>query len=228
MPPFWRGLYNAYMDIPGACEKASSGYFYITPVEPSWNKERVESYLSGYAKSSVSNLIVHEVFPGHFTQYLARSGRNSMVRKLHYSASNDEGWAHYSEQMMVEEGFGASDPWIRFSQLQSALLRDARFIVGISLHTNRMTYDEAVAFFAKEGHQSLTTAEKEARRGAVEPLYIVYTLGKLQVMKLREDYRREMGSRFSLKKFHDTFLTKRMLPISVIRKEMLKVAGTSL
>ncbi len=111
---------------------------------------------------------------------------------------NAEGWAHYSEQMMLDEGYGSGDPKLRLGQLQDALLRDARFIAGIQMHTGKMTMEQALEFFVKEGYQVRPVAEKEAKRGTSDPTYLVYTLGKLEIMKLRDDYKASKGSKYSL------------------------------
>jgi uncharacterized protein (DUF885 family) len=147
-----------------------------------------------------------------------------------YSDSNVEGWAHYCEQMMLDEGYGepgwgAKDAreakLIRLGQLSDALLRDARFIVGIKMHTQGMTIDQAVDFFQKEGYQTRATGLVEAKRGAGDPTYLYYTLGKLMILKLRADVQQKEGSSFSLEKFHDDFLRQGGVPLPVIRRAML-------
>jgi uncharacterized protein (DUF885 family) len=143
------------------------------------------------------------------------------VRKLLGCGSNAEGWAHYGEQMMLDEGYGNGDPMLRLGQLQDALLRDARYIVGISMHTGRMSFGDAVQFFQKEGYQTATVAEVETKRGTSDPTYLVYTLGKLEIMKLRADYKQKMGAKFSLQDFHDTFLKQGFPPIKIVRESML-------
>jgi uncharacterized protein (DUF885 family) len=143
------------------------------------------------------------------------------VRKLIGCSSNAEGWAHYSEQMMLDEGYGAGDLKLRLGQLQDALLRDARFIVGIQMHTGKMTPQEAVDFFTKEGRQVRPVAEKEAKRGTSDPTYLVYTLGKLEILKLREDYKKLKGPAFSLQDFHDAFLRQGYPPVKIVRRALL-------
>ena len=129
----------------------------------------------------------------------------SRVRKLLGASSNAEGWAHYCEQMMLDEGF-SKDPKMRLGQLQDALLRDARYIVGIEMHTGKLTFDQAIDFFVKEGYQPHEVGVVETKRGTADATYLYYTLGKLQILKLREDYRKMRGSQFSLEEFHDKFL----------------------
>ena len=143
------------------------------------------------------------------------------VRKLAGCSSNAEGWAHYTEQMMLDEGYGNGDRKLRLGQLQDALLRNARFIVGIKMHTGQMTFDDAVEFFVKEGYQVRPVAEKEAKRGTSDPTYLVYTLGKLQILKLREDYKKKKGAQFSLQEFHDSFIKQGTPPIKIVRRAML-------
>ena len=152
------------------------------------------------------------------------------MRKILSSNTNVEGWAHYTEQMMLDNGYGqpgtgAKDEreskLFRLGQLQDALLRNARFIVGIQMHTGNMTYDQAVEFFQKEGYQPRETAEVEAKRGAGDPTYLYYTLGKLEIMKLRADLMEKQGAAFSLQKFHDEFLSQGFPPIKVVREALL-------
>jgi uncharacterized protein (DUF885 family) len=143
------------------------------------------------------------------------------VRKLMFSSSNAEGWAHYTEQMMLDEGYGGGDKKLRLGQLQDALLRDARYIAGIEMHTGKMTLQQATDFFVKEGYQVRPVAEKEAKRGTSDPTYLVYTLGKLEILKLREDYRKMKGAKFSLQEFHDAFLREGSPPIKITRRALL-------
>jgi uncharacterized protein (DUF885 family) len=145
----------------------------------------------------------------------------SKVRKLIGAATNDEGWAHYTEQMMLDQGYGAGDLKLRLGQLQDALLRNARYIVGIEMHTGKMSFEQGVEFFRKEGYQTHATAEVETKRGTSDPTYLVYTLGKLEILKLREDYRKLRGANFSLLDFHDKFLAQGFPPIKIIRRAML-------
>jgi len=152
------------------------------------------------------------------------------VRKLLGANTNVEGWAHYCEQMMLDAGYGqpgtgAKDAreakFLRLGQLQDALLRNARFIVGIQMHTGKMTIDEAVEFFQKEGYQSKETAVVETKRGTGDPTYLYYTLGKLEIMKLREDLKAKQGAAFSLEQFHNEFLKQGFPPIKIVRQAML-------
>jgi uncharacterized protein (DUF885 family) len=155
----------------------------------------------------------------------------SKVRKLLGCSSNAEGWAHYSEQMMLDEGYGRTAGTdvdhdtaflkLRLGQLQDALLRNARFIVGIQMHTGKMTFDEGVDFFEKEGYQSHANGVRETKRGTADPTYLYYTLGKLEILKLREDYKKKMGDKFSLEDFHTRFLQQGFPPVKSVRRVML-------
>ena len=164
---------------------------------------------------------MHEVYPGHYTQFLWIARAPTKVRKLLGCSSNAEGWAHYTEQMMLDEGYGKGDLKLRLGQLQDALLRNARFIAGIQMHTGKMTVEEAVEFFVKEGYQVRPVAEKEAKRGTSDPTYLVYTLGKLEILKLREDYKKMKGGAYTLQGFHDAFLQQGYPPVKIVRRALL-------
>jgi uncharacterized protein (DUF885 family) len=221
-PPFMRALTTASMDTPGPFEKvAKEAFFNVTLPEPSWPQKQVEEYLEDFNRGTIVSTAVHEVYPGHYTQFLWIQQAPSTVRKLLGASSNSEGWAHYCEQMLLDEGYGGGDKKLRLGQLQDALLRDARFIAGIQMHTGKMTREQAVEFFVKEGHQPRPIAEKEAKRGTSDPTYLVYTLGKLEILKLREDYRRQQGAAFRLEKFHNAFLQQGYPPIKIVRRALL-------
>jgi uncharacterized protein (DUF885 family) len=225
-PPFMRALSFASMDTPGPYEKvAKEAYFNVTLPEPEWSERRTESFLGQFNRFTMLSVAVHEVYPGHYVQFLWLPSAPSKVRKLLGCSSNAEGWAHYCEQMMLDEGYGDHDPKLRLGQLQDALLRNARYIVGISMHAGTMRLAEAVEFFKKEGYQPSAVAEIEARRGASDPTYLVYTLGKLEILKLRKDYQKKLGDKFSLREFHDTFLKQGFPPIRLIRETMLDDDG---
>jgi uncharacterized protein (DUF885 family) len=145
----------------------------------------------------------------------------SKVRKLIGCGSNVEGWAHYTEQMMLDEGYGNGDPELRAGQLLDALLRNCRYIVGIEMHTGKRTYEQSIQFFMQNAYMSRDYAERETKRGTSDPTYLVYTLGKLEILKLRSDYQRKMGSKFSLEQFHNEFIQQGGVPIKLIRHTML-------
>ncbi len=221
-PPFERALTTASMDTPGAYEtKATEAFFNVTLPDRHWKHQRVEEWMESFNRGTISSTAIHEVYPGHYVQFLWVKQAPSKTRKLLYSSSNAEGWAHYCEQMMLDEGYGDGDPRLRLGQVQDALLRDVRFIVGIEMHTGKMTLEQAREFFIKEGYQLPPVAEVEAKRGTSDPTYLVYTLGKLQIMKLREDYRKLKGDKFNLMEFHDRFIEQGGVPLKIIRKAML-------
>ena len=221
-PPFMRALSTASLDAPGPYERvAKKAFFNVTLPEPGWTKEKKEDYLEAFHRGTIVSTAVHEVYPGHYVQFLWMKSAPSKVRKLIGANTNIEGWAHYTEQMMLDEGYGNGDLKLRLGQLQDALLRNARYIVGIEMHTGRMTIDQAVEFFVKEGYQKRAIGEEEAKRGTSDPTYLYYTLGKLEILKLREDYRKLRGSQFSLLDFHDKFLAQGCPPIKIVRRALL-------
>lgn len=230
-PPFMRATTFASMDSPGAYETGShKAYFNVTvPGADESPGERAES-MAAFNIGTIVSTSVHEAYPGHYVQFLFMPQIHSRVRKMLYSDSNVEGWAHYCEQMMLDEGYGqpgwgAKDAreakLIRLGQLSDALLRDARFIVGIKMHTQGMTIDQAVDFFQKEGYQTRATGLVEAKRGAGDPTYLYYTLGKLMILKLRADVQQKEGKAFSLEKFHNQFLRQGGVPLPIVRRAML-------
>jgi uncharacterized protein (DUF885 family) len=221
-PPFMRALTTASMDTPGPFEKvAKEAYFNVTLPEKTWSAKQSEEYLEGFNRGTITSTAIHEVYPGHYVQFLWIARAPSKVRKLLGCSSNAEGWAHYTEQIMLDEGYGKGDLKLRLGQLQDALLRDARFIAGIQMHTGKMTVEQAVEFFVKEGYQVRPVAEKEAKRGASDPTYLVYTLGKLEILKLREDYKTMKGDKYTLQGFHDAFLQQGYPPVKLVRRALL-------
>jgi uncharacterized protein (DUF885 family) len=225
-PEYARSTSFASMDSPGAFERvATEAYYYVTPPDPQWDENRKDEHLSFYNRYALPVISIHEVYPGHYYQYLALKGQRSRVRVALSSASFTEGWAHYCEQMLLDEGFGGNNPKLRLAQLSLALLRLCRYLVGLRLHTAGMTYEEGVNFFMREGYQERVNAEREARRGTLDPTYLVYTLGKMQILNLREEYRRLKGSSFNLGEFHDRLLSYGMPPVKIIRLAMLGEAN---
>jgi uncharacterized protein (DUF885 family) len=221
-PPFERATTFASMDTPGPFEKvAKESFFNVTLPEPTWSKEEVEEHMAGNSRPVMLAVAVHEVWPGHFMQHLWIPFLPSKVRKVLWCGTSGEGWAHYTEQMMLDEHVAKDDPKMRLGQLQDALLRDARYIVGIKMHTQGMTTAEAVDFFVKEGYQTHSIGDRETKRGTADPTYLVYTLGKLQIMKLREDYKAKVGDKFSLQDFHDKFMKHGFAPIKYVRQDMM-------
>ncbi len=221
-PPFMRATTFASMDTPGPFEKvAKEAFFNVTLPESTWSKQQVEEHMSGFNRGTIISTAVHEVYPGHYIQFLWLKDAPSKVRKLLGCSSNAEGWAHYSEQMMLDQGYGNNDLKLRLGQLQDALLRNARYIVGIQMHTGKMTYEQAIDFFVKEGYQTHANGERETKRGTSDPTYLYYTLGKLEILKLREDYKKMKGAQFSLEEFHNSFLKQGFPPVKIVRRAML-------
>ena len=230
-PPFMRATTFASMDTPGPFEKhATEAYFNVTLPDPKMTPAEVEGYMHSFNVGTVISTAVHEAYPGHYVQFLWVPQAPTRVRKILGANTNVEGWAHYTEQMMLDNGYGQpgagarderESKFLRLGQLQDALLRNARFIVGIEMHTGKMSIDQAEEFFQKEGYQSKETAVVETKRGAGDPTYLYYTLGKLEIMKLREDLKKKEGAAFSLQKFHDDFLKQGFPPVKIVREAML-------
>jgi uncharacterized protein (DUF885 family) len=221
-PPFMRALTTASMDTPGPYEKvAKEAFFNVTLPEASWTPKEVEEHMESFNRGTIISTAIHEAYPGHYVQFLWMQTIPSKVRKLLGANSNAEGWAHYCEQMMLDEGYGNGDLKLRLGQLQDALLRDARYVVGIQMHTGHMTYEQGIDFFVKEGYQTRTLGERETKRGTSDPTYLYYTLGKLEIMKLREDYKKMRGDAFTMEEFHDRFMREGTPPIKIVRKALL-------
>jgi hypothetical protein len=210
------------MDTPGAFERvATEAYYYVTPPDPAWDARRKEEHLSFYNRYSLPIVSIHEVYPGHYYQLLAARRSPSRVRAVFGSGSFIEGWAHYAEQMMLDEGFGGNNPKLRLAQLQAALSRLCRYLVGLRMHTAGMSYEAGVDFFMREGYMERANAEREARRGTLDPTYLIYTLGKMEILKLREEYRRRVGASFRLGEFHDRLLAYGSPPVKILRMALL-------
>ena len=229
-PPFMRATTFASMDTPGPYEtKATTAYFNVTLPEQDWPKQRTDEFMAQFSYPVITSIATHEAYPGHYIQFLWMHKVDDRVRKLLGSATNAEGWAHYCEQMMLDEGLAQYEfpkdrrqqLLLKLGQLQDALLRNARFIVGIKLHTGQMTLDQAKQFFVEQGYQSPAVGEVETKRGTSDPTYLYYTLGKLEILKLRADVEKKQGAKFSLEQFHDDFMQHGFAPIAIVRREML-------
>ncbi len=223
-PGFFRQSFASEWN-PGPFEKADlpSPYF-VTDVKPSWSAKQKEEYLTAMNYASLWLTSIHEAYPGHYVQGASLRHAPSKVRKATPFAPGTyvEGWAHYTEQMMVvEQGFGGNDPKLRMAQTTEALLRLCRFYVGISMHTRGMSVDEGTKFFMHNAYMEELPARLEAERGTYDPTYLVYSVGKLEILKLREDFRRLKGSEFNLQEFHDRLLQGGNAPIWVYRRLLL-------
>jgi uncharacterized protein (DUF885 family) len=221
-PEYARSTSFASMDTPGAFERAATeAYYYVTPPDPAWDARRKEEHLSFYNRYSLPIVSIHEVYPGHYYQLLAARRSPSRVRAALGSRSFIEGWAHYTEQMMLDEGFGGNNPKLKLAQLQAALSRLCRYLVGLRMHTQGMSYEGGVEFFMREGYMERANAEREARRGTLDPTYLIYTLGKMEILKLREEYRARAGESFRLGEFHDRLLAYGSPPVRILRMALL-------
>ena len=219
-PPYARSGSFASMDTPGPYEtRATQAFYYLTPVEKDWDAKHVEEHLRLYNPPVVAMINVHEAYPGHYLQFLYAKRFPTKVRKLLYCGTNAEGWAHYCEQMMVDEGFGGGDPKVRLAQLQEALLRDCRYVAGIKLHTEGWTVEQGARLFVDKAFQEPANAYEEARRGLYNPTYLYYTFGKLEILRLRDDFRSRKGA--TLRDFHDAFVAQGGLPLPLVRRILL-------
>ena len=222
-PRFYRWT-SASMWTPGPFEaKPLRAIYYITDVDPSWPADRQDEHLRDFNYGALWAISIHEVFPGHFLHYQHLRQIDSKLRKsiLFSSSAFVEGWAHYCEQMMVEEGFRRSDPQMRLGQLAEALIRLCRTVVGIRLHCEDMSVEQAVRFFRDEAFLEEASARREAERGTFDPSYILYSTGKLMLLKLRADYKAKTGAQYSLRGFHDTLLSNGSVPVWLHRALML-------
>jgi hypothetical protein len=221
-PPYQRWN-SAFIDIPGPYDRHLPAIYYISPPDPSWTPEERAAYLPGEA--DLLFITAHEVWPGHFLQFLHSNRAESLVGRLFVGYGFAEGWAHYSEELIWEAGFGAGDPKTRIGQLQNALLRNVRYLVALGLHTGGMTVAEAERTFREQGFQDVANARQQAARGTFDPAFLNYTLGKLMVRKLREDWTAPRGGRAAWREFHDRFLSFGGPPIPLVRAAMLGGGG---
>ena len=222
-PEFYRWAF-ASMWTPGPFEaKPSRAYYYLTDVDRSWSPDRQDEHLRYFSFPILWHISIHEVYPGHFLHFQHLRQVDSKVRKSVFfaPASFTEGWAHYCEQMMVEAGFRRNEPEIRLGQLAEALVRLARFVVCIRLHCEDMSVEQGMRFFRDEAFLEEGTARREAERGTFDPTYLVYSVGKLMMLKLRRDYKEQQGSKYSLRAFHDAVLGYGAAPFSAMRRLML-------
>jgi len=217
-PPYQR-FNSAYIDIPGPYEKNIPSIYYIAPPDTAWSAAEQAAYVPG-----VSDLLftsVHEVWPGHFLNFLHSNRANSKFGQVFVGYAFAEGWAHYTEEMMLEAGLGEGDPEVQIGQLSNALLRNVRYLSAIGLHTKGMTIEESEKMFREQAFQDPGNARQQAARGTYDPAYLNYTMGKLMIQKLREDWTQERGGREAWKQFHDAFLSYGGPPIPLVRRAML-------
>ena len=227
-PEFARALVSAEFDPPGPLEqKAKEAFYYVTPPDASLTPPQVDDYLRGFDYSDFLITSAHEVWPGHYMQFLANKAHPewSMVRRLSGVQSTTEGWAHYTEQMMTDAGLDGPTPILHLGQLEEALWRDCRMVASFELHTRNMSVAETIQLFQKECYLPESIAKSEAYRGTSDPGYLTYTLGKLAILKLRADYKAKQGDKFTLADFHDRFLAAGLIPIKLIRRELMGSDG---
>jgi len=221
-PPYQRFNF-AYIDIPGPYEKNLPSIYYIAPPDPTWSAAEQRAYLP--SEGRLLFVSVHEVWPGHFLNFLHSNRVKSQIGRVFVGYAFAEGWAHYAEELMWEAGLGAGDPTLHIGQLLNALQRNARYLSAIGLHTRGMTLAESERIFREEAFQDPGNARQQALRGTYDPGYLNYTLGKLMIRKLREDWTASRGGRKAWKEFHDQFLSHGGPPIPQVRKRMVGSEG---
>ena len=229
-PTYMRYAFAA-MDSAGALEtQATESFYYVTPVEEHWAAEQAEEWLSKFDYNTLRIISIHEVYPGHFVHHLHnRYGRPlPLVNRVATSYAFTEGWAHYTEQMMLETEYGTGRPEMLLTQLLEALVRNCRYMCSVAMHTGEMTVDEATKFFMDNAFMAEYPSRREALRGTFDPGYLNYTLGKLMILKLREDFRLEHAGDYSLKGFHDRLLSYGAPPLPLLREVLLSGGGTPL
>jgi len=228
-PTYMRYAFAA-MDTAGALEtQATESFYYVTPVEDDWNHQQSEEWLSNFNYDTLKIISIHEVYPGHFVHHLHnRYGQElPLINRVATAYSFTEGWAHYTEEMMLETKYGEGRPRLLLTQLLEALIRNCRYICSLRMHTEDMTLYEATKFFMDNAYMAELPARKEALRGTFDPGYLNYTLGKLMILKLREDFKKEQGSAYSLKGFHDRLLAFGGPALPLLRSALLKNPGDS-
>jgi hypothetical protein len=221
-PPYQR-FNSAYILIPGPYETNMPSTYYVAPPDPSWTPKERADYVPGVADLLFTS--AHEVWPGHFLQFLHANRSPSKFGQVFVGYAFAEGWAHYAEEMMWEAGLGNGDPEIHIGQLLNALLRDVRYLSAIGMHTKGMTVAQSERMFREEGYQDAATARQQAARGTFDPEYLDYTMGKLMIRKLRSDWTATRGGPAAWKAFHDAFLAYGGPPVPLVRKAMLGSSG---
>lgn len=235
-PQYDRATSFASMDTPGPFEKkATEAFYYVTPAEPNWTEEQREEWLTAFNYYTADVTSIHEAYPGHYVQFLRlNASAANKIEKIFGCYAFIEGWAHYCEQMMLDQGFGGPKKppgsideqkraaKYRMAQASEALLRLCRLCVSVKMHTQGMGVDEATKFFQQNCYYEEKPAHDEAMRGTFDYGYLNYSLGKMQIMKLREDYKAQQSDDFSLEQFHNQLLDHGMPPIRLLREILLK------
>ena len=229
-PSYMRYAFAA-MDSPGGLESvATEAFYYVTPVEPDWTPQQQEEWLANFNYRTLKVVSIHEVYPGHYVHNLhnRHGGGLPLINRVATSYAFSEGWAHYTEEMMLETEYGRDDPALWLTQLLEALVRNCRYLCSLGMHTQRMTVDEATRFFQAHAYMEEHPARREALRGTFDPGYLNYTLGKLMLLKLRQDWRRQEGAGYSLRGFHDAALSWGAPPVPLLRSAMLREPGAEI
>lgn len=227
-PKFLRWAF-AMIDTPGAFDYLDTAFYYVTPAEDHWTDEQKNQWYQFFDHYTLRDISVHEAYPGHYIHFLKiKNECPSAIAKIFTTYTFIEGWAHYSEQLMVEAGYWAHDPRYYFAYLKESLIRIVRLIVAVKMHTMDMSVDDATFYFMRHAYMEEGPARKEAVRGTFDPGYGNYTLGKLMMLKLRDDYRTTMGQNFNLQSFHDQLLSYGAPPIPVMREILLGEEGSVL
>lgn len=223
-PPYNRQN-SAYIDPPGPFDKGIPSVYYISPPDPSWPKAKQLGFVPG--KMDLLFTSVHEVMPGHFVQFLHANRSPSLFGQLFVGYAYAEGWAHYAEEMMWDAGLGNGDPETHIGELSNALLRDCRFLSAIGMHARGMTQEQSYKMFREQCYQGEGDSDQQAARGTYDPAYLNYTLGKLMIRKLRDDWTATRGGRKAWKAFHDQFLSYGGPPIPLVRGAMMGTEAKS-
>jgi uncharacterized protein (DUF885 family) len=221
--PAYRRWNAAYIEIPGPYEHGLPSIYYIAPPDPRWSAADRAAYVQG--RATLTFTTVHEVWPGHFLQFLHEHRAPSRVLQLFSTGGFTEGWAHYAEELMWEDGLGNGDPVLHVGQLTDALLRDCRYLSAIGLHARGMTVEASEKMFREQCFQNPGSARQQAARGTFDPGYLNYTLGKLMIRKLRDDWTKTRGGKKAWREFNDRFLSYGAPPVPVVRAMMMGEVG---
>jgi len=228
-PEFAANRSFASLDAPGPLATTGRrGYFNISLPGADWDPARTEEYLQGFSRGPLASVSLHEAYPGHYAHYLYARDATSLARKTAGCGSFAEGWGLYVEEGMIDQGYGDHDPELEFGMLRWALVRACRFQVALRVHTRGMTLDEATRYFVDHAGMERVNAEREAYRAAFDPTYLVYTLGALQIRKLRDDLKAQQGPAFDLGRFHATILSQGSIPVVLLRRMLLEHEGAAL
>ena len=228
-PEFAASRSFASFDGPGPFEtKATEGFYNITLPNPKWTKTHIEEHLQGYSRWTLPSVSIHEVYPGHYTHFLYARSSPTPVRKAFGSGAFAEGWGLYTEEGMIDKGYGDGDPRVEFGVMRWALVRACRLQVGIRMHTRGMSMEDGIRYFMQHAGLEQANAAGEAGRASFDPTYCIYTLGALEIRKLRDDVAREQGDKFDLPHFHAKILSQGALPVALLRRMLLKTEGSIL